>query len=386
MRIPPLGTKYKTTEIPKFLNELATKKYIQLTKYKSSSCSGRESVYIEERLTPCKYTFSFSVRKQEDYVVCPNCGNEYEYEEISLHAEIISEVTSINYQLIINDIIQAIQVQECEVVELKGYKNNYILKCPNTHYEYLVVFSGADSDKRAMLNALETKSGIIYIEITEEKTTLPDTAISVSASELLSEGLKNLYQHLKVLPASNEIISRLKIISEVEDEIIRLSSSVTWQVVENEITNFFLDKIRSSVVAKYKYKVMLELLPQFSLIPVNAAGAGNADKFTINMLDYLEEIFEDNFTADAKCYTSTSVDHKTMEKVLHHLSKTPLDAKRVVIVATTNNVTCWDTVFNYKSVTGKYRLIIFTAKLIAEVSVQLGFYREFLDIFRKSTQ
>ncbi|WP_088311963.1 hypothetical protein [Bacillus cereus] len=91
------------------------------------------------------------------------------------------------------------------------------------------------------------------------------------------------------------------------------------------------------------------------------------------------KILDGTFIVDAKCYTSTAVSSKTIETVQHHLSKNGFDARRIVIIATTDNVTCWEDVINYKRTTGQYRLLIFNEHLMAEVAVQLEFFDELLE-------
>jgi len=387
MKIPPVGTRYIKTEVPEFLGELANREYIKIANYRTSLCQGKISMYIGERLVGCGNNIKYNIKKTEDYIICPNCDNEYEYEDLFANSSIISEIVDINYGMIFTNIIQAIQQFDFNVTELEGYRGNYLIKKDDLQDEYLLMFSGAVSNKSTILDAIELKSGVMFIEISEEVTnTLPDNVLVISGTEILLEGFEKYNVKLGILPKSNEVISRLRTVTQVENNILELSKLISWQAVENEVTDFFLNELRCRVVAKYKYKNLLELFPQFALIPVNAAGAGNADKFTININDYLEELFEAEFTLDAKCYTSTSVNHNTMEKVLHHLSKNPLDAKRVIIIATTNNVTCWDDVWSFKNTTGKYKLIIFTAKIIAEISVHLDFHQEFLNVLSECIQ
>lgn len=380
MKIPPVGTQYKKVEIPVFIKKLISNKYIQVKNYRIAHCTGKTSIYIGQRFKGCNYTITFDVKKNDNYIACPNCGNEYEYEELLKSSSLISEIYRINYKLIQKDIIKAIQQCEFEIIEMEENIGNYVIKKRTSQAEYLVIFSGKGENRSYIIDAIELKTNIIYIDVFHNNDTLPETVIKISGIEILLNGFEEFDNRLSALPISVETIRRLKTVRHVENQIIELSKLLSWQVVENEVANYFLNEIRCRVVEKYKYKVLLEQYPQFALIPVNAAGAGNADKFTINLSDYLEELFEDNFTLDAKCYTSTSVDYKTMEKVLHHLSKNPLDSRRVIIIATTNNVTCWDDVWSFKNATGKYKLIIFTAKLIAEVSVHLGFHEELLEI------
>lgn len=385
MIIPLLGTCFKDGDIPDILLQLGKKGYLRFKVFRVTSCDGRLSTSIVERLEGCGHSIKFSIRKSEDFIPCHNCGNEYFFNELQAKSDIIKEIVDIDYRAIIEDINNSIKEQGIIVTNLDGYEGNFTLKIDSSDDEYLLVFSGGANNQSGILSATERKSGVIFIQISEiSSTILPETAIVISGVEILLNGFGHYKDILRALPKSNEVIDRLRRVRQVENEIILASNVITWQAVENEVANFFINEIRSRVVAKYKYRILLEQFPHFARIPVNAAGAGNADKVTINLSDYLEELFEADFTTDVKCYTSTTVDYKTMEKVLHHLSKNPFDAKRVIIVATTNNVTCWDDVKSFKDATGNYRLIIFTARLIAELAVNLGFEEEFKKVLRES--
>lgn len=376
MLIPLVGTKYERSQIPEWLKTLITVGYVKFKEYRLADCEGRHSLNIGDRLSGCGAKISFPNRSSDNFITCPECSNDYSFEELTEKSAFIKELVDINYQNIINDILVKIKEANCEIIVIEGSKNCYVLRVMER--EYLMIFDGNHSDPRS----IESNEGILNINIMSDfrEKVLPDTVINTFGLNILQYGFEGETYRLRDLPTAKILISRLKKIAEVEAAIIEKSKDLTWQAVENELTNFFLDQIRSKSVELYEYKLLSEAYPRFSNVPVNAAGAGNADKITIPLANYLAEIFDGTFTVDAKCYTSTAVSSKTIETVQHHLSKDGFDARRIVIIATTNNVTCWDDVINYKRTTGQYRLIIFNARLMAEVAVQLNFDDKLLEV------
>lgn len=312
-------------------------------------------------------------------MICPHCGNEYSQQDIDLTSVHYYEIVSINYKKILSDVLGCINITGCTTEGLCERPGNYLLTI--TDRQYLLIFDADTTDFTTVIRAIDEKEGIVFIQITDNPLpTLPDTTVIVAAIDILKGSLDDIKFRLRDLPSSQKVISNIKQVALVEQEILNKSSLVTWQAVENELTNFFLDKLRTQQVELYKYRLMLESFPRFRRIPVNAAGAGNADKLTIDLLEYLNEVIKGDFTADAKCYTSTAVDHHTIEKVQHHLSKDKFDSRRILILATTNKVTCWEDVHNFRVVAGQYHLLIFSARIIAEVTVQLDFDKEFLRV------
>ncbi|RSK49692.1 hypothetical protein [Bacillus canaveralius] len=376
MLIPFIGTKYEKTKTPEWITTLSTTEYIRLKEYRVAFCEGRNSLTIGDRLSGCGAKISFSNRSHDNFITCPECDNNYTFEELSGESTFIKELVSIDYDSIINDILVKIKETNCDIIDIEGNKNCYILRV--LEREYLMIFDGKHSDPRSF----DSDEGIININILAglRKEVLPDTVINIFGLNILQYGFEGEIYRLRDLPSAKVLISRLQKITEVETTIIDKSKDLTWQAVENELTNFFLDQIRCRSVELYEYKLLSEAYPKFSYVPVNAAGAGNADKITIPLANYLAEIFDGTFTVDAKCYTSTAVSSKTIETVQHHLSKDGFDARRIVIIATTNKVTCWDDVINYHRTTGQYRLLIFNARLMAEAAVQLNFHEELLSI------
>lgn len=376
MLIPLVGTKFERSQIPEWLNSLSTMGYVKFKEYRLADCEGRHSLNIGDRLSGCGAKISFPNRSSDNYINCPVCNNDYTYEELIARSTFFKELVDINYEKIITDILSKIKEANCEVISIEGNKNCYALRAMER--EYLLIFDGNHSDPRS----IESNEGMININILSDfrKKVLPDTVINIFGLDILRYGFEGETYRLRDLPTAKVLFSRLQKIAEVEAAIIEKSKDLTWQAVENELTNFFLDQIRSKSVELYEYRLLSEAFPKFSNVPVNAAGAGNADKITIPLANYLAEIFDGTFTVDAKCYTSTAVSSKTIETVQHHLSKDGFDARRIVIIATTNNVTCWDDVINYKRTTGQYRLLIFNARLMAEVSVQLNFDEKLLEV------
>lgn len=379
MLIPIVGSKFKNGQIPEWLNSLSASGYLKFKEYRVTDCSGRDSLNIGERLIGCKAKIEFSNRFTDDYIVCPECGNEYTFNELKGNSVLLKELVEINYQKIIDDILLRIAEAKCDIICIEGSKNCYILRV--FEKEFLLIFDGKYSDPKI----IQSNEGIVNIKILDnlEKKVLPETVCNILGINILTNGFELETYRLRDLPPAKVLISRLQKISEVEQAILEKSADLKWQAVENELSNFFLNQIRSRTVELYEYKLISETYPSLSYVPVNAAGAGNADKITIPLASYLAEIFDGTFTVDAKCYTSTAVTSKTIETVQHHLSKDGFDARRVVIIATTNNVTCWDDVINYKKTTGQYRLLIFNARLMAEVAVQLNFHEELLSTLDK---
>ncbi|MCU4716028.1 hypothetical protein OCE25_27650 [Bacillus cereus] len=382
MLIPLVGTKYEKVQTPEWLTMLSSAGYIKFKEYRLAYCEGRNSFNIGDRLPGCGNQITFSNRSKDNFITCTGCDNDYTFEELKEKSTLFRELISINYNKIIDNIIEKIKEADCNIVNIEGNKNCYILGVMEK--EYLMIFDGKHSDPRSF----ERAEGIVNINISSglRHAILPDTVINLVGLNILQHGFEGETYRLRDLPTATVLISRLQKIAEVEATIIEKSKDLTWQAVENELTNFFLDQIRSRSVELYEYKLLSEAYPRFSYVPVNAAGAGNADKITIPLANYLAEVFAGTFTVDAKCYTSTAVSSKTIETVQHHLSKDGFDARRIIIIATTNNVTCWDDVINYKQTTGQYRLLIFNARLMAEVAVQLGFYTGLLTIIDECTK
>jgi hypothetical protein len=376
-----VGTIYLSAKVPKEIEDLESEGYLSLSKYKIAFCTGRSSLSVADRMYGCNERIRIGLRKSEEIISCANCGNEYYYEELLEKSEYLTEVARINEQDIISKVIEIFSKEGFLCTPLEGYNGNYVLQNTQFGKDYLLIFSGSNVNVNAIVFATEYQSGVIKIDILDtQQPPLPKTVISFSGIDIILNDFKSFLYVIRDIPDSKEIIYRLQKVLDVEKGIIELSTKLSWQFVEDQFSNFFLDQIRSRVVQTYKYQALLKQFPQFSRIPVNAAGAGNADKITIDIGEYLEEMFKQDFTADAKRYTSSKVDHTTMEKVLHHLSKSPFDANRVIIIATTNSVTCWDDVASFKNVTGQYRLIIFTARLIAETAVNLEFADELIQL------
>ncbi|WP_159887552.1 hypothetical protein [Paenibacillus puerhi] len=380
MLIPVLGTRY-TDDLPSYVLNLKNNNYINLDKFIELDCIGRESTNIGDRMIGCRKMTILPAEDEIDLVECSHCDNNYFEEEIALCCNIYFEITSINYSKIFEDTLNLIESTGCALLRINNRTGNYLLQVEGR--QYLLVLEGEATDFLSISKAIQEKDGLIFIKLVENKIpTLPDTIVSISAIDIITSGFEKEKYRLRDLPSAQNVIESIQKISLVEEEILSKSSLVTWQAVENELTNFFLDKLRSQQIELYKYRTMLDSYPRFRRIPVNAAGAGNADKLTIDLLDYLDEVIRGDFTADAKCYTTTAVDHHTIEKVQHHLSKDKFNSKRILILATTNKVTCWDDVHNYKISTGQYRLLIFSARIISEVVVHLDFANEFLSLLQ----
>jgi hypothetical protein len=381
--IPIVGTVYLSADVPEEIRSLEAGGYLSLSKYRIALCSGRSSLSVANRLNGCNEHIRIGLRKSEEIITCANCGNEYFYDELLEKCENLTEVIRINEQAIEHKVVEKFTNEGFLCVPIEGYRGNYILQNSQIGKVYLLLFAGSNDNTNAIIYATEYQSGVIKIDILDTKQPpLPNTVIGFSGVDIILNDFKDFLYVIRDIPDSNEIIKRLQKVLDVEKGIIDLSTKLSWQFVENQFTDFFLDQIRSRVVQIYKYQALLKQFPQFSRIPVNAAGAGNADKITIDLGEYLDEMFKQDFTADAKRYTSSKVDHSTMEKVLHHLSKSPFDANRVIIIATTNSVTCWDDVASFKNVTGQYRLIIFTARLIAETAINLEFADELIQLMK----
>ncbi|PYE48780.1 hypothetical protein HUB98_16785 [Paenibacillus barcinonensis] len=380
MLIPVLGTRY-TDDLPSYIIDLKNNNYINLNKFIELDCIGRESINIGKRMIGCRQKTILSAEREIDLVECSHCDNNYIEEEFALCCNTYFEITSINYSKVFEDTLKIIQSTGCKLLSIDNRTGNYLLQVENR--QYLLVLEGEATDFLSISKAIQEKDGLIFIKLVENKLpTLPDTIVTISAIDIITSGFEKEKFRLRDLPSAQTVIESIQKISLIEEEILNKSSFITWQAVENELTNFFLDKLRSQQVQLYKYRTMLDSYPRFRRIPVNAAGAGNADKLTIDLLDYLEEVIKGDFTADAKCYTTTAVDHHTIEKVQHHLSKDKFNSKRILILATTNKVTCWDDVHDYKITTGQYRLLIFSARIIAEVVVHLDFADEFLSLLQ----
>ncbi|MEE6200789.1 hypothetical protein [Bacillus cereus] len=379
MLIPIKGTRYTKEKIPDWLVQLSVEKYIKFKEYRLTYCEGRNSLNIGDRFSGCENQIIFSNRSRDKPITCTECDNDYTFEELHESSLIFKELIEIEYSKIVADILEKIKETECNIIDIEGNRNCYILKVYDK--EYLLIFDGRHSDPRIFAE----QEGIININIlsTFQQNALPETVVNINGIHILQYGFGKEKYKLRDLPNASVLISRLQKVAEIEAEIIKKSKVFTWQAVENELSNFFLNQIRNKKVELYEYKLLSEAYPQLSYIPVNAAGAGNADKVTIPLAQYLSEVFSGAFTVDAKCYTSTAVSSKTIETVQHHLSKDGFDARRIVIIATTNNVTCWDDVINYQKTTGQYRLLIFSARLMAEVAVQLKFADELLNIIEQ---
>ncbi|PEB96046.1 MULTISPECIES: hypothetical protein [Bacillus cereus group] len=379
MLIPIKGTRYTKEKIPDWLVQLSVEKYIKFKEYRLTYCEGRNSLNIGDRFSGCGNQIIFSNRSRDKPITCTECDNDYTFEELHESSLIFKELIEIEYSKIVADILEKIKETECNIIDIEGNRNCYILKVYDK--EYLLIFDGRHSDPRIFAE----QEGIININIlsTFQQNALPETVVNINGIHILQYGFGKEKYKLRDLPNASVLISRLQKVAEIEAEIIEKSKVFTWQAVENELSNFFLNQIRNKKVELYEYKLLSEAYPQLSYIPVNAAGAGNADKVTIPLAQYLSEVFSGTFTVDAKCYTSTAVSSKTIETVQHHLSKDGFDARRIVIIATTNNVTCWDDVINYQKTTGQYRLLIFSARLMAEVAVQLKFADELLNIIEQ---
>ncbi|MGH0588943.1 hypothetical protein ACQVQY_23185 [Bacillus mycoides] len=382
MLIPMKGIRYTKEQIPEWLNVLKAEGYIRFKEYRLALCEGNNSINIGDRFPGCGSQITFVNRFNEDFITCTKCDNDYTFEDLRENSTLIKELTFIDYKKIINAILEKVNEAKCNIVNIAGSENCYILHVFNK--EYLMIFDGKHSDPRS----IGEQEGIVNINILSglKQNTLPETVVNIEGVSILQNGFEKEMYRLRDLPTATVLISRLKKIAEIEKEIIEKSKNFTWQAVENELTNFFLNQIRNRTVELYEYKVLSDTYPRFSYVPVNAAGAGNADKITIPLGKYLSEVFDGTFTVDAKCYTSTAVSSKTIETVQHHLSKDGFDSRRIVIVATTNNVTCWDDVINYEKATGQYRLLIFNARLMAEVAVQLNFAEELLLIIDECAQ
>ncbi|OTX19165.1 hypothetical protein GVV68_01435 (plasmid) [Bacillus cereus] len=374
MLIPIRGTRYIKEQIPDWLMQLSVEKYIKFKEYRLTYCVGRDSINIGDRFPGCGNQIIFSNRFRDKPITCTECDNDYTFEELHEKSSLYKELIEIDYSKIITDILERIKETDCNIINIEGNRDCYILNVYGK--EYLLIFDGRHSDPKIFAE----QEGIININIlyTLQSNVLPETVVNINGIHILQNGFGKEKYRLRDLPNANVLISRLQKVAEIEAEIIEKSKVFTWQAVENELTNFFLNQIRSKKVELYEYKLLSEAYPKLSYIPVNAAGAGNADKVTIPLAQYLSEVFSGAFTVDAKCYTSTAVSSKTIETVQHHLSKDGFDARRIVIIATTNNVTCWDDVINYQKTTGQYRLLIFSARLMAEVAVQLNFADELL--------
>ena len=375
--IPREGTKFEGA-LPQSLVYLYNQGYIKFEKYKLAVCLGRHSVNLGNQLIGCGNEIVYPLRPKDELIHCENCGNEYENNELSEIEKIIIELSHIKYEKLFKDTLDKITESGLYVQPFDRY-GNYVIVFEDKRY--LIVMDCIPSDTRAILSALESKEYILLIKFADfNNVPLPENLITFSGLEILEKGFEDKKYVLRDLPSSGSVIERLEEVSRVEKEILGKSKSLTWQALENEVSSFFIEEIRKREVQRYRYKTLVNHFPIYSRISVNAAGAGNPDKFTIEMADYLAEFFEAPFTFDAKCYTTTAVNSETMEKVLHHLSKDGFDAKRVIIIATTNIVTCWQDVVSYKKATGQYRLLIFNARLLSEVLVQLGFSSEFLRI------
>lgn len=363
----------KTKTLSNELTFMINNKFIVVSTIKSIKCDDVKSMKLSDNKVGCgnKIILKKNIKSGVN-IICPYCGNTYEYDDIEDKINKEYEIVEIKDNSIIHSVINEIKSQKCNVTEVDS--RTYTMTIGKN--KYLIIFDGKIN---LPINAVDDLIVIIDIKIRPKKYDLPAQSRSVSAFSILSNGFKKIYNEVKYLDSYTDIEDRIKKVSNVENSIIEDSKHINWQLIEKKYTMFFLDKIRTSKVEIAKYKYLLSNYPSLGIIPLSSGGAGNPDVISIDIYKYLSEVFNDKFTSDAKRYTSSKVDSKQMEKVLHHLSKSQFDEKRVVIVSTTNDVTCWDTVKSF-CIEGTYRLILFTPRIMAEVAVQLKFDNELLEL------
>ncbi len=379
MRLPKLGTRFEG-EIPKNIEELCRLGYVQIAEVNIAFCKGRNGYSLSDRMLGCRTEFEIPYQKKDEVVQCPNCGCEYDYDDIVITLKRNKELVRVDYEKMTNKVIEQVQATGCTVKSIDGFLDKKILNVSGKEYlMFFDCFGSAD----LMLDNESTNTVVNIIFGNSENLKYPDSLIRFDGIKIITNGFNDEIYILRDLPSSNLIIEKLRRVSEVEAEVLKLGSQATWQAVENELTNFFLQEIQIRVIEKYRLKNLWRIYPHLSRVTVNAAGAGKADKITIPLQEYLDELLVDQFTVDAKCYSTTTVSSSTIEKVQHHLSKDGFDAKRVIVLATTNNVTCWEDVTHYKNATGQYRLLIFNARITAVIAVYFGFDNEFLEVIKE---
>lgn len=363
----------KTKTLSNELRYMIDNNFITICTIKSIKCEGIKSMELGCNKVGCNKRIVLNENiERGDYIECPYCGNWYEYEDVEGKISEEYEISEIKDTSIIFNVIDKIKSQKCDVKQVTS--RNYIMTIGEK--KYLIIFDGKIDRP---INEVDDLIIIIDIKIRPKKYNLPAQSRSVSAFSILNNGFREIYNQVKYLDSYTDIEDRIKKVSNVEERIINDSKVIKWQLIEKEYAMFFLDKIRTSRIEIAKYKYLLSNYPHLGIIPLSSGGAGKPDGVSIDIYKYLSEVFDGKFTSDAKRYSVSKVDSNQMEKVLHHLSKSQFDEKRVVVVATTNDVTCWDTIKSFQ-IDGSYRIILFTPRIMAEVAVQLKFDRELLEL------
>ncbi|MGM9978039.1 MAG: hypothetical protein ACI33J_04520 [Clostridium sp.] len=366
----------KTEALSNELIYMIDNSFITIGTIKSIKCEDVRSMDLSCNKIGCNNRIVLNENlERREYIECPYCGNCYEYEDIESKIREEYEITEIKDKIIISNVIDKIKGQKCDVKQITS--RNYIMTIEEK--KYLIIFDGKIDRP---INELDDLIIIIDIKIRPKKYNLPAQSRSVSAFSILKNGFKKMFDQVKYLESYTDIEDRIKKVNNVEKRIINDSKVIKWQLIEKDYAMFFLDKIRSSRKEIAKYKYLLSNYPHLGIIPLSSGGAGNPDGVSIDIYKYLSEVFEGKFTSDAKRYSVSKVDSNQMEKVLHHLSKSQFDEERVVVVATTNDVTCWNTIKSFQ-IDGSYRIILFTPRIMAEVAVQLKFDIELLGLLSR---
>ncbi|MBV1734753.1 MAG: hypothetical protein KMY50_03075 [Candidatus Desulforudis sp.] len=383
--IPKEGTRFPAERVPEYLEKLSSTGYLRFSCFRVTTCKGRNTVNIGDRLAGCNYEI-VSPNLYFESIECSNCGNEYSYEELEPRSEKVCELTAINYDKIVSAIVDSIRETDFGIHEIAGYYGNYVLELDSKRF--LLVFDGSVFDRRAILTAQDSGSHIVRIALDEDVAgDLPANILTLSGIDIIYKGFQNQKYILRDLPSTTEIIQRMEMVVIVEREMLELTGRIDWRVFEGKITDYLLHQLRNRVTERYQYSQLLKAIPSYGNVSVSWSGPGKPDKITLNLAEYLDELLSEGFTTDAKCYGEKSrIDHNTIEKVQHHLSLDEFGAQKVLIITTTNNITCWQDVANYKRRTGHYKLVILSARLLAEVVVHLAFADEFLKVLKECTK
>lgn len=376
--LPPLGpVRPDFTQDPR-TQELIHHGWITLSTHVLVTCKGKSGYSFQEQASGCGEWFELPQPLDSysnlDEVTCTNCGASYIVGTLGASLKQNTELVAISFVDLINALHVKLERRGVSMSPIEGIPWHYELSVPGHRWVASLQVPPAlrwDVDER-----------IAYVQFQQRHDlSLPTIVAMYSGIELILNEPDVLINDLQLLPPVSTINQRLQKISNIWQRITALGNTIRWQTAENEFTQFVFTQLRGRAADTARLRAWLHRYPSFDVLPVHVGGAGKPDWQTVRLSDYLTEIFNgDLFTGDTKLYSRRRVSKSDIETVQRHLSKAPGDTRRALILATTDDITVWDDVESYRRNTGRHRILILSARILAELAVHLEFDDDFVQL------
>ncbi|HDR4441483.1 TPA: hypothetical protein QCQ44_005848, partial [Bacillus cereus] len=343
------------------IKSLIDKKFVTVSYSRLIRC---EKILSVSTLSSNDGCGAFNKVEDEDYVNCSECGHDINLKESEIKESYLLD--NINYNLIIKECVD--KIQNIPNIHLKEITvGNYIYKIQDS--SGALIFKYANMDNSLVLQLLRKAEVYFCIDIDGMVLSIKDYGYcrNFSLFEFLQTPIDQISNELKYFPKESEVEKLVSKKEELSQKIVNLSTEVKWQDFEGPIVNFLLNKIRRKPKKLIEFEYLTRSHPFYAITHIQVGGAGNTDYRQVNLNDYLQVFFDRKLIIDAKRFSTSEIDNGVLEKVEHHVNHDPTSPNRVLIITTKEKVKCWNEIEQWKSATDKYKIVVITPSILAQI-------------------